>query len=40
MSPETFRAGYPRLPEFEAVRKTYGADGVFVSAQSQRLGLA
>lgn len=40
MSPDTFRAGYPRLSEFEAVRKSYGADGVFVSAQSQRLGLA
>ncbi|MFL6088975.1 MAG: FAD-dependent oxidoreductase [Aeromicrobium sp.] len=40
MSPKTFRAGYRRLDEFEAVRKTYGAAGVFVSAQSQRLGLA
>ena len=39
MSPEMFRAGYPRLPEFEAVREKYGAAGVFVSAQSQRLGL-
>ena len=39
MSPETFRAGYPRLSEFEAVRKKYGATGVFVSAQSQRLEL-
>ena len=28
MSPETFRAGYPRLSEFEAVRKKYGATGV------------
>ena len=40
MSPETFRAGYPRLDEFERVRSKYGAAGVFVSMQSQRLGLA
>lgn len=40
MSPETFRAGYPRLEEFEAVRSKYGAAGVFVSLQSRRLGLA
>lgn len=40
MSAETFAASYPRLEEFEAVRRKYGADGVFVSAQSRRLGLA
>lgn len=40
MTPEVFRAGYPRLDEFEAVRSKYGASGVFVSRQSQRLGLA
>lgn len=40
MSPETFRASYPRLDEFEAVRAKYGAAGTFVSKQSQRLGLA
>ncbi|MBS44185.1 MAG: FAD-linked oxidase [Nocardioides sp.] len=40
MSEETFRASYPRIEEFEAVRRRYGADGVFVSTQSRRLGLA
>lgn len=40
MSAETFRASYPRVEEFEAIRREYGASGVFVSAQSQRLGLA
>lgn len=40
MTPETFHASYPRIAEFEAVRTTYGAQGVFVSTQSKRLGLA
>lgn len=40
MSEDTFRASYPRLEEFERVRKEYGAQGVFMSAQSTRLGLA
>lgn len=40
MSIETFRAGYPGLDAFEAVRAEYGASGVFVSRQSRRLGLA
>lgn len=40
MSPEVFAAGYPMLEEFEEVRRKYGAAGHFVSAQSQRLGLA
>lgn len=40
MTAETFRASYDRIDEFEAVRKQYGADGVFVSEQSRRLGLA
>ena len=40
MSEETFRASYHRIDEFEAVRKEYGASGVFVSEQSRRLGMA
>lgn len=40
MSEETFRASYRRIDEFEAVRKEYGASGVFVSEQSRRVGLA
>lgn len=40
MSEKTFRASYPRIEEFEAVRKEYGAAGLFVSEQSRRLGLA
>lgn len=40
MSAETFRAGYPRIEEFEQVRRDYGAVGVFASVQSIRLGLA
>ncbi|MFL6090658.1 MAG: FAD-binding oxidoreductase [Aeromicrobium sp.] len=40
MSAETFHASYSRIDEFESVRLDYGATGVFVSAQSQRLGLA
>jgi FAD/FMN-containing dehydrogenase len=40
MSEATFRASYDRIDEFEAVRKQYGAAGVFVSEQSRRLGLA
>ncbi len=39
MSPETFRAGYPRWEEFENVRAKYGAIGKFASLQSIRLGL-
>jgi FAD/FMN-containing dehydrogenase len=40
MSDATFRASYDRIDEFEAIRKQYGAAGVFVSEQSRRLGLA
>jgi FAD/FMN-containing dehydrogenase len=39
MSAETFRRSYPRWPEMEALRRQYGADQVFNSRQSQRLGL-
>jgi decaprenylphospho-beta-D-ribofuranose 2-oxidase len=35
-----FRRGYPRWPEFEAVRGRYGAHGVFRSRQAERIGLA
>lgn len=40
MSPETFRASYPGVEEFEEIRRSYGATGVFGSAQSIRLGLS
>ena len=39
MSAETFRRGYPRWEQFEAVREAYAAIGKFASLQSQRLGL-
>ena len=39
MSPETFRASYPRWREWLGVRQRYGADRVFHSRQSERLGL-
>ena len=40
MSEATFKAGYPRWAEFEAVRARWHAHGRFASAQSRRLGLA
>jgi decaprenylphospho-beta-D-ribofuranose 2-oxidase len=40
MTPETFRRTYDRIDEFEEVRRSWGAAGVFVSDQSRRLGLA
>jgi FAD/FMN-containing dehydrogenase len=40
MSRATFRRGYPRWEEFEAVRARWHAQGRFASAQSRRLGLA
>jgi decaprenylphospho-beta-D-ribofuranose 2-oxidase len=40
MSAATFRAGYPRWREFEAVRARWHAHGRFASLQSQRLGLS
>jgi FAD/FMN-containing dehydrogenase len=39
MSEATFKAGYLRWQEFEAVRAQYHAIGKFASAQSWRLGL-
>lgn len=39
MSAEAFRRGYPRWPEFAAVRQRYGADQIFSSHQSRRLHL-
>jgi decaprenylphospho-beta-D-ribofuranose 2-oxidase len=39
MGEATFKAGYPRWQEFEAVRAKYHAVGKFASAQSRRLGL-
>jgi decaprenylphospho-beta-D-ribofuranose 2-oxidase len=39
MSPETLRAGYPRLGEFLAVRDRVDPERVFQSDQSRRLGL-
>jgi FAD/FMN-containing dehydrogenase len=36
---EVLRAGYPRLPEFQAIRERYDPAGKFSSAQSERLGL-
>jgi FAD/FMN-containing dehydrogenase len=40
MSAATFRAGYPRWQEFEAVRARWHAHGYFASLQSKRLGLS
>ncbi len=39
MSAQTFKQSYPRWPAFMQVRHAYGADTVFHSLQSQRLGL-
>ena len=39
MSAEMFKQGYPDWQAFMKVRKAYGADQVFHSLQSQRLGL-
>ncbi len=39
MSEATFKQGYPRWEQFAGVRRRYGADTVFNSLQSQRLGL-
>lgn len=39
MSEMTFKSGYPRWQEFEAVRAKYHAIGKFASQQSKRLGL-
>jgi decaprenylphospho-beta-D-ribofuranose 2-oxidase len=39
MSAETFRRSYPRWQEFRALRVDIGADRIFNSLQSRRLGL-
>jgi len=39
MGPDTFRAMYPRLPEFLAVRNRYDPSHRFSSSQSRRLGI-
>ncbi len=39
MSAETFRQGYPQWEKFMAIREKYGADKVFHSLQSKRLGI-
>lgn len=39
MSEKTFKQSYPKWEEFMRVRKMYGADRLFHSLQSQRLGL-
>jgi decaprenylphospho-beta-D-ribofuranose 2-oxidase len=39
MSEATFKRGYPRWEAFQEVRRRYGADRVFHSLQSDRLGL-
>lgn len=40
MSARMFAQTYPRIEEFQQVRDEYGATGVFVSAQAERLGVA
>jgi FAD/FMN-containing dehydrogenase len=39
MSADTFRASYPRWTELAATRRRFGADEVFNSHQSRRLGI-
>ncbi len=39
MSAETFRRGYPRLAEWQAVRERVDPAGIWASDQSRRLGL-
>ena len=39
MSASHFQKTYPRLEEFKRIRKQYGAEGYFTSAQSKRIGL-
>ena len=39
MTPATLEAGYPGLAQFRAVRRRYGLETRFRSAQSERLGL-
>lgn len=39
MSEDMFKAGYPQWEEFQALRKEYGADELYHSLQSKRIGL-
>lgn len=39
MSEEMFKVSYPKWKEFQAVRKRYGADELYHSLQSKRIGL-
>ncbi|WP_419901243.1 FAD-binding protein [Kiloniella sp.] len=39
MSEQVFKKGYPKWEEFQMIREKYGAQGVFSSVQSKRLGL-
>ena len=39
MTAETFRRGYPRLAEWQAIRARVDPAGVWASDQSRRLGL-
>lgn len=39
MSEEMFKAGYPQWEEFQTLRKEYGADELYHSLQSKRIGL-
>jgi len=39
MGPTTFRAMYPRLPEFLTVKRRYDPNHLFSSSQSRRLGI-
>jgi len=40
MQESTFKATYPNWEKFVAIREKYGATGKFISAQSERLGIA
>lgn len=39
MSEEMFKSGYPQWEEFKKLREEYGADALYHSLQSQRIGL-
>lgn len=39
MSEKMFKTGYPQWEEFQALRKEYGADELYHSLQSKRIGL-
>ncbi|MDG2334291.1 MAG: FAD-binding oxidoreductase [Myxococcota bacterium] len=40
LSPENFRAMYPRMDEFNAVKARYDPEGLFSSSLARRIGLA